>query len=302
MVIISSILKENIGGQKRVVPGGGLVRLRESLPSLSESESRVAEFIIQNPSEFVNMTIQELAVRSESSAAAAVRLWKSLGFSGYQDFKLRVASDIQSSVAEQPYSELKAGNSYGALVRVVEDTHIQSIQNTLRLLDESAVQEAVQAIFQASKMMTYGVGASSIVADDLAQKLTRVGFPVYEATDFHKAAVIAAQFKPQDAVILVSHSGVTAEVVEVAEVAKRKGAHLIAISRFGDTPLTRIADTKLYVSAVEPEIRLAATTSRIAALTVVDLLLLSLAKQSREEIYDALETTRDAVKGHKYRD
>lgn len=282
-----------------MVPGGGLIRLRESLPSLSESEGRIAEFIIQNPSEFVNLTIQELASRSQSSAAAAVRLWKSLGFAGYQDFKIRVASDIQSNVGED-YIELKVGSSYGAILRSVEDTHVQSIQNTLRLLDESAIQEAVQAIFRAPKVMTYGVGASGIVADDLAQKLSRVGFPVYEASDFHKAAVLAAQLNENDVIVLISHSGATSEVVEVAEIARKKRAHLIAVSRFGDTPLGRIVNTKLYVSAVEPQIRLAATTSRIAALTVIDLLLVSLANQFRDEIYDALEATRNVVKSHKF--
>ncbi|MFB5189483.1 MurR/RpiR family transcriptional regulator [Alicyclobacillus fastidiosus] len=283
-----------------MVPSGGLIRLREALPRLSDSEARIAEFIIQNPSEFVNLTIQELASRSQSSPAAAVRLWKSLGFTGYQEFKIRVASDVQSNVAEE-YSELKVGSSFAAVLRSVEERHLQSIQNTLRLLDESAVEEAVRVIHRASKVMTYGIGASAVVADDLAQKLTRIGFPVYEAADFHKAAVLASQLNDQDVLVLLSHSGATSEVVEVAEIAKRKGAHLIAVTRFGDTPLSRIVDTKLYVSAVEPQVRLGATTSRMAALTVIDVLLVSLANQFREEIYEALEVTRNVVKSHKFR-
>jgi len=284
-----------------VVPGGGLVRLRESLSNLSESERRIAEFILQSPPEFVNLTIQELAVRSQSSPAAAVRLWKSLGFSGYQDFKIRVAGDIQFEATNEDYSELKSGSSYMAILHAIEETHVQSIQNTLRLMDEAAVGDAVQAILHASKIMTFGVGASAVVADDLAQKLTRVGFPVYETSDFHKGAVFAAQLNEKDVIILVSHSGTTSDVVEVAEIAKAKGAHLIAITRFGDTPLSRIADTKLYVSAVEPQIRVAATTSRIAALTVIDLLFMYLANQFHEKIYDALDVTRDVVKSHKFR-
>ncbi|GMA65014.1 MurR/RpiR family transcriptional regulator [Alicyclobacillus fastidiosus] len=283
-----------------MVPSGGLIRLREALPRLSDSEARIAEFIIQNPSEFVHLTIQELASRSQSSPAAAVRLWKSLGFTGYQEFKIRVASDVQSNVAEE-YSELKVGSSFASVLRSVEERHLQSIQNTLRLLDESAVAEAVRVIHRASKVMAYGIGASGVVAEDLAQKLTRIGFPVYEAADFHKAAVLASHLNDQDVLVLLSHSGATSEVVEVAEIAKRKGAHLIAVTCFGDTPLSRIVDTKLYVSAVEPEVRLGATTSRMAALTVIDVLLVSLANQFREEIYEALEVTRNVVKSHKFR-
>lgn len=284
-----------------VVPGGGLVRLRESLSTLSVSERRIAEFILQEPSEFVNLTIQELAIRSESSPAAAVRLWKSLGFSGYHDFKIRVAGDIQFETTSENYSELKSGSSYMTILHAIEETHVLSIQNTLRLMDETSVKDAVQAILRAGKIMTFGVGASAAVADDLGQKLTRIGFPVYEASDFHKGAVLAAQLNEDDVIILVSHSGTTSDVVEVAEIAKGTGAHLIAITRFGDTPLSRIIDTKLYVSAVEPQIRVAATTSRISALTVIDLLFVNLANQFHEEIYDALDVTRDVVKSHKFR-
>ena len=213
---------------------------------------------------------------------------------------MRVASDIQANAVEE-YSELKLGSSYDAILHSIEETHVQSIQNTIRLLDESAVQESVQAIFKASRIMTFGVGASAAVADDLAQKLTRVGFPIYDASDFHKAAVLASQLGERDVIILISHSGSTSEVVEVAEIARKKGVHLIAVTRFGETPLSRIVNTKLYVSAVEPQIRLAATTSRIGALTVIDVLLVSLANQFRDEIYDALEDTRNAVKSHKFR-
>jgi RpiR family carbohydrate utilization transcriptional regulator len=282
------------------VPGGGLVRLRESLGSLAESEARIAEYILQHPTEFIQMTVQELAQKSGSSPAAAVRLWKSLGFDGYQDFKLRVASDIQSRVHEQ-YTELQIGNSFGSILQSVEESHIQSIQNTLRLLKESDLREASTALMGAKRTLTFGVGASSVVANDFAQKLLRIGFPVQSTSDFHTAAVIAAQMCPGDVLVAVSDSGKTSDVYEVAQAAQAGGAHIIAITRFGDTPLSQIANTRLYVSAVEPKLRVAATASRISALAVIDTLFIYLANQYHDEIYTTLEATREAVNSHRLR-
>jgi RpiR family carbohydrate utilization transcriptional regulator len=279
------------------MPGGGLVRLRESINELSESEAKIGNYILQHPAEFVNLTVKDLAERSGSSPAAVVRLWKSLGFDSYQDFKLRVAGDLQSRLNDQ-YTELKFGSSLGDILRSVEDSNVQSIHNTLRLLKESDIQDAVSALRNAKRTLTFGVGASAIVAEDFAQKLLRIGFPVYSASDFHQAAVIAAQLEPQDVLVAISYSGTTSEVYEVADIARRNNATIIAITRFSDSPLSRIATVRLYVSAVEPQIRVAATASRVAALVIIDALFIYLASQD-EEIYESLEATRRVVQSHK---
>ncbi|WP_067925573.1 MurR/RpiR family transcriptional regulator [Alicyclobacillus shizuokensis] len=280
------------------IPGGGLVRLRESLSSLAESEARIAEYILSHPSEFLHLTVQELAQRSGGSTAAAVRLWKSLGFDGYQDFKLRVASDLQSHMHE-PYRELTIGDSFASIVQSVHDSHIASIQNTLRLLKENDLHAAADVLMKSRHILCYGVGASSMVAADLAQKLTRIGLWAQAACDFHTAAVTAAALRPGDVLVAISDSGKTSDVVEVAQAAAGAGAHIIAITRFGDTPLSQIAHTRLYVNAVEPQPRVAATASRMAALVVVDTLFIYLVNQHQNEIYPVLEATRQAVQSHR---
>jgi RpiR family transcriptional regulator, carbohydrate utilization regulator len=280
------------------MPGGGLVRLQESLYSLPESEQKIAKYILDHPAQFVNMTVQDLAQESGGSPAAVVRLWKSLGFDGYNDFKLRVASDLQSKVFPK-YVELSDESSFGTILHSVEESNVHSIQNTLKLLKESDIKATVDALYQSQRTLTMGVGASGVVADDFAQKLTRIGLPVNCARDFHQAAMLAAQLKTNDVFVAVSHSGTTSDVFEVAQIAKSSGATVIAMTRFGDTPLSRLADICLYISAIEPQVRVAATASRIAALVVIDTLFIYLANQHKERVYASLEATRSAISSHK---
>jgi RpiR family transcriptional regulator, carbohydrate utilization regulator len=280
------------------IPGGGLVRLKESLASLSESEAKIADYVLRHPADIVNLTVQELAQRSGGSPAAVVRLWKSLGFEGYNDFKLRVASDVQSNATGE-YTELQLDGSFGSIVQAVEESLNQTIQNTFRLLRETDVETAVHHLVNARRILTFGVGASGMVANDLAQKLLRIGFSVQASSDFHTAATVAAQLGSKDTMVAVSHSGKTSDVVEVAQMASDNGAHIIAITCFGDTPLHRIATTRLCTSAVEPRFRVAATASRISALAIIDTLFIYLANHFDEKIYAPLESSRKAVASHK---
>ncbi|KLU58866.1 putative HTH-type transcriptional regulator YbbH [Peptococcaceae bacterium CEB3] len=280
------------------MPGGGLVRLRESVNGLPESEAKIARYILHHPAEFVNMAVQDLSRASHSSPAAVVRLWKSLGFDGYQDFKLRVASDLQTNPQVQ-YVELSGDYSFGSILHSVEDSNIQSIQNTLRLLRESDVKATAEALRTARQTVTMGVGASAVVADDIAQKLMRIGLPVSAAHDFHQGATLAAQIHEKDVLLAVSYSGTTTDVIEVAEIAKSGGARIIALTRFGNTPLSRLADICLCVSAVEPKVRVAATASRICALVIVDIVFMDVVNQDKERVYSALEATRNAIVRHK---
>jgi RpiR family carbohydrate utilization transcriptional regulator len=280
------------------MPGGGIVRLQESLSSLPESEAKIARYILDHPAQFVNMNVQDLAQVSGGSPAAVVRLWKSLGFDGYNDFKLRVASDLQSKSLPK-YVELSDDSSFGNILHSVEESNIHSIQNTLRLLKESDIKAAVDTLYHAKRTLTVGVGASGVVADDFAQKLMRIGLPVNSTHDFHEGALLAAQLRPDDVFLAVSYSGTTSDVFELAEIAKSNGATVIAITRFGDTPLSRLVDIGLYISAVEPQVRVAATASRISALVIIDTLFIYLANQYKEHVYTSLESTRSSIRSHK---
>lgn len=280
------------------VRGGGLFRLKEQLSELAESEAKIAEYILRHPDEFVNMTVQELAKNSGGSPAAATRLWKSLGFDGYHDFQLRVASDLQME-AGMEYTELQVGSSFDSVLRSVEESHIHSIQNTLMLLKETDIQAVAIALLRAKRILTFGVGASGVIAADFAQKLLRVGFPSQYSKDFHTAAMVAAQMTRGDVLVVISYSGKTSDSIEVAQIALNNGATVLAITRFGESPLSKIATTKLYISAVEPQFRVAATSSRVSALAIIDAVFIYLVNQFHSEIYPSLQSTRNAVKSHK---
>lgn len=100
-------------------------------------------------------------------------------------------------------------------------------------------------------MLVFGLGNSASVATDAAHKLIRIGFDAVAISDNHMQAIAAAHLGKNDAVIGISHSGSSKDVVEAMKTARDKGAFTIAVTNYGKSPIDKYSDVKLFTSADE---------------------------------------------------
>src|SRR5690625_7873576 len=91
--------------------------------------------------------------------------------------------------------------------------------------------------------------------------------------DPHDAVQVCATLGPGDVVLAISHSGRTREIIEAVRLASDQGAQVIAISRFGRSPLQRLADVTLHTLSSETAYRSEAIAPRLAQLEIIDVLL-----------------------------
>jgi len=278
---------------------GGLVKLRQA-QSLAPSERKIADIILQDPIGFLKMNLTELAEQSGSSSAAVVRLWQSLHFEGFHDLKLRVAGDFQKEQGQSPklYEEIVQGSDLELIVDVVKERSLQGIQDTASLIDHHTLSAAVEALTNAKRICLFGVGASGIIAEDMGMKLLRIGLFAMSFRDYHQSIIFATQLSEADVFVVVSYSGNTTDTLEVAQIAKSRGATLISLTQYKKNPLRELADIPLYVSADESVIRAAAMTSRINSLFVMDLLFTAIASQTYDKSIDILNATGEAAARH----
>ncbi len=95
---------------------GGLEIIQNMLHRLPQSERKLAEYILKNPHEVVNGTIQEVSSSAKTSGAAAIRLCKSLGLKGFQDLKMRVAGDLMKP-SDQGYRDIEPQEPLHSIVQ-----------------------------------------------------------------------------------------------------------------------------------------------------------------------------------------
>jgi DNA-binding MurR/RpiR family transcriptional regulator len=277
------------------------VRLRAILPSLSRSERRVAQEVLDEPRAVAASTISELAQRCATSEATVIRFCRTLGLSGYPQLRLTLATE--SGRADNGVrvvgSDIGPGDDLAAIVEKIAFADARAVEETATHLDVAALQAVVDALVAAHRIDVYGVGASAFVAMDFQQKLHRIGQIAFAWSDTHIALTSAALLQPGDVAIGISHTGVTSDTIDALAQARRSGATTVALTNFPRSPIVDVADHVLTTAVRETTFRSGAMASRLAQLTLVDFMFVGVAQQTTAETQAALEATLAAVGGHR---
>ena len=113
--------------------------------------------------------------------------------------------------------------------------------------------------------------------------------------DSHVQIANVSAITPEDVLIVISHSGTSRETIEIARVAKSRGARVITMTRPAENPLTALSDFRLYTVADEEKARISSITARDAQLLLVDLLFIQLV-QRQPDASEFVRRSREAVK------
>jgi len=275
---------------------GGLIGLKSIVEQLKPSERRAAEYILEHPQRVVQMSVQRLAELCGVSEATIIRLSKSLNMGGFRELKLRIAGDLITNVPTGNYMEIMMGETEEAIIQSVSAGNKQSIIETISVLSADEIRRACDALLAARKIDVYGIGASAVIGLDIKQKFTRINWWCETYDDLHSQLTSAVNLTDQDVAFGISYSGATTEVIQSLVEAKKQGATIITLTKYGSNKVSELADIKLFTSSVEQSVRVGAMASRIAQLNVVDILFMSIANRSQEEIIPMLEKTRLAIK------
>lgn len=277
---------------------------REALPRLSSSEARVAEAIIADPHLVVDLTITDLAQVCGTSLSTVARFCQTLGYSGYREFRMEVASAVSREAAERERfglanSDIDPHDSAEDVVAKIAFHEVLAIEQTVEGLDTEVLDRVADAIVAGAHVDLYGFGASGLTAQDLQQKLARIGISAFCSVDVHLALVSAALRKPNDVAIGISHTGLTTETTQALQVARDAGATTVAITNSPESPVAELADFVLTTRARESSYRMGAMSSRIAQLALVDFLFVRIAQRRGDDVTDPLQRTFEVTKTHR---
>jgi DNA-binding MurR/RpiR family transcriptional regulator len=278
-----------------------IVRIRSLLPSLAPAEQRVGLVITGDPVRAARMTISELAREAETSDATVIRFCRSIDVPSYPDLRIAVATwagraDAAGGSGLPLSLDVRADDELADVVAKIAASDARAVRDTGAALDLEQLGRAVDALVAARRVDIYGVGASSLVASDLQQKLQRIGLVASAWADTHQAITSAATLRPDDVAVGVSHTGTTDDTIDALTQARSRGARTMAVTNFANSPIAAVADILLCTSAHETTFRAGAMASRIAALTVVDCLFVAVAQRNHASALAALARTHDALR------
>lgn len=279
------------------------VKTRSIMDSLNNSEKKVATYFLRNIESIFSTPIAQLAKESGVSQVTWIRFCKAIGFDGLKDLKKSLFQELNSSNVTDTqtldFSDIRQYSTIAQMCNAIKATTIQAVDDTMTLMDFNVLNNVVELISNANCVKLFGVGASALVANDFYNKLLRINKHASFSNDTHTQLTYGANTTSNDIVIIFSYSGTTKEMLEVLSLAKNSKCPTVAITKYSKSPLVADADYSLYLSAPEIDHRSGAMSSRIAQLTVVDLLFTSLANKNYSSVEKYLEESYDIC--HKHR-
>ena len=272
-------------------------RIRGVIPHLSPAERRVAGLLEREPARVAQLTVTELAREAATSTATVVRAAKSLGFEGYPQLRYALASQAGALPAGTDLprvADITDQDDVGAILTKLAAFECEQITATADIVSASALETTAQQIARGRRCCLFGIGASALVAQDFAQKISRIGLAAFVHTEFDAAVVAASLLGPTDVAVAFSHSGETPGSFEPLRQARERGAFTAAITGNPRSTLARQADQVLATAGRESGPRPAAVGSRTSQLIIVDTLFVRLT-QLLPGTATALETTYQAI-------
>ncbi len=272
--------------------------ITDALPGLNKSERKVAEAILSDPESATGSSIASLAKRANVSEPSVNRFCKRFNTAGFPDFKLKLAKSLVSGVrfVNRNVDPNDAVESY---TPKIFDSTINDLALIRDSIDHSVVNAVVDQLIQAKRVYFFGLGTSGSVARDAENKFFRFNLPVSFHDDVLMMRMLASTGSAGDVFFVISHTGRTKEIIDIAEIASNNGATVIALTS-SSSPLTAVSSIALEVDVPENTDEYMAMTSRIVHLVVLDVLATGFTLRRGPDFLPHLEKIKNSLKPTRY--
>jgi len=268
--------------------------IKKNLDTFSKSERKVAEAILVSPQTAIHSSIANLAKMAQVSEPTVNRFCRRLDTKGFPDFKLRLAQSLANGT---PYVNRNVNEDDGpeAYTSKIFESTMACLNVAKNGLDTDLINRAVDALTQANKISFFGLGASSSVAHDALNKFFRFNIPVSCFDDIVMQRMSCINSSEGDVIVLISHTGRTKPLVEIAQLARENNAFVIALTAY-NSPLAEQSNLVLSLGVPEDTDIYMPMSSRIAQLVLIDVLTTGFTLRRGAKFRDNLKRVKAGIR------
>ena len=276
-----------------------LERMTTLYSSLTKSEKKVADYVFANQMDAQYMSITDLAAASDVAEATIFRFCKTLGFAGYNEFKLTLAKSTVPSLSRDEaydiYGKVKPEDSILDMCKKLYNSDVEALTQTLQKIDEEAIIRAVDIIAASDRVFCFGQGGSSILAMEAWGRFLTACSHFYHVQDNHLQAMTAALLTPADTILFFSYSGSTRDMMDILPDASKRGVKVILITHFPHCEAASYADVVLLCGSNEGPLQMGSIAAKIAQLYLLDVLFNEFCRRQLERTMTDREATTRAI-------
>lgn len=275
-------------------------RVAASFERISPAEQRAARFFQDNREEVLIASASKLAAKAGISDATIVRTAKALGFSGMQELRRTLAAELRENIS--PAHRLtrtlrEVGGAPEDAFEVTLDIHQKALEALRRDITSAHFQDAVGHIVEARRVVIFGIGPSSAMADYFAIQLGRFGIDALALT---RTGILFAddlqKLRQGDLVIAFAYSRIYRELAALLDQADLHGSAKILVTDTLGAALRQRVDLVLCVARGRADM----LSMHTATLALIEALLVGVGAKRPDETVASLErlnTLRGALAG-----
>ena len=240
----------------------------------TSSEKKLADFILANQDGIAYLSISQMAEGAAVAEATVSRFSRRLGYKGYVEFKLTAANtSFRFKPANNPLSgHIEEGDRIEEICQKLYSAEMEAIGQTMEVLSPEAVVRAADLLEKAPRVLCMGQGGSMLIAQEAAHLFSTVSNKFQSVTDSHMQAMAAAMMDPDDVIFFFSYSGSTRAMMETMQLAKKRRAKVILVTRFPNSPGAMFSNVVLQCGANENPLQSGSIAARIAQMYLLDVL------------------------------
>lgn len=217
------------------------MKLSSVYSTLPPAEKKVADFILSNPDEAAHMVINEIAHCAGVSVPSVTRLARKLGYNGFMDFRVSLASGT-SSIKRDNITPISSTDSDEMLMQKLMIGHMTSIESTLKVIDYGKISELAELVLKCNRIVWFSVGSCVQLAKNISDTFCRMGIDSIVISDRSIMRSYAARLGQNDLAIAVTRSGKTQNTLECVRIAKENGAFTALITNLINSPGEQYSD------------------------------------------------------------
>lgn len=253
------MIQTNVHFAELSSPRAVLEAVADRLQSLPGEVRKAAAYVLENPNEIGICSIREIAQSAGVKPNTFVRLARSAGFGGYDDFRTIFREELRQRATDFPDRArwLQSLPGKGELADLYADMAASSLANIERMFSSCSttnMESAARDIVNARMTYVLGLGVGSSVARNFAY-LASMALDTVRAIPNDAALPVDGLIQAEEGDLLIAMTirPFRREVIEAVELADRMGMSIMAISDTPVAPIFQVAKHRFVLPTETPQ-------------------------------------------------
>ena len=232
-----------------------LIREKMETIKFSPAEKEVVDYLLRYPEVLDEKTMQEIAAETYTQSSTLIRIDKKLGFAGWVEYKKAYQEEhdylTRNFVDIDANLPFEANDSIMTISKKMASLGQSTIEDTLSLIHHDTLQQAKQMLLKAKHIQIFANNANMLIPQDFALKMNRIKHHTAVSTIKGEDVYTAYTSPEGTCAILISYTGESTAMKQIANILKAEGVPTIGITGIGDNYLSRVVDCYLPITTRE---------------------------------------------------